>query len=102
MLAIKNAHERDKDIKFDEGPHIYTVRGETGYTSVTTWNHAHFSQFDSARILGNILRSPKMKDPSYKYYGMTGEEILKSWDDNRDAAASALTLPLCRKDWTTR
>jgi hypothetical protein len=91
MLAIKNAHERDKDIKFDEGPHIYTVRGETGYTSVTTWNHQHFSQFDSSKILGNILRSPKMKDPSYKYYGMTGEEILKSWDDNRDAAASAGT-----------
>ena len=91
MLAIKNAHERDKDITFDEGPHIYTVRGEQGYTSVTTWNHEHFSKFDSAKILGNIMRSPKMKDPSYKYYGMTAEEILKSWDDNRDAASSAGT-----------
>ena len=91
MLAIKNAHERDKDITFDEGPHIYTVRGEQGYTSVTTWNHEHFSKFDSAKILGNILRSPKMKDPSYKYYGMTAEEILKSWDDNRDSAATAGT-----------
>jgi len=91
MLAIKNAHERDKDISFDEGPHIYTVRGEQGYTSVTTWNHEHFSQFDSGKIIENIIKSPKMKDPKYKYFGMTAEDIIKSWDANRDAASSAGT-----------
>jgi hypothetical protein len=91
MLAIKNIHERDKDIQFDEGPHIYTVKGEQGYTSVTSWNHEHFSKFESDKIIKNIMRSPKMKDPTYKYYGMTSEEILKSWDDNRDLAATAGT-----------
>ena len=59
-LATKNAHERDKFISFDEGPHIYTVKGEKGYTSVTTWNHQHFSQFDSTKIINNIVKRPKM------------------------------------------
>ncbi len=91
MLAIKNAHERDKDIKFEESSHVYTVRGEQGYTSVTTWNHEHFAKFDGTKIIQNILKSPKMKDPSYKYYGMTEDDIIKSWDANRDSAASAGT-----------
>ena len=43
-LATKNAHIRDKDITFEEGPHIYTVMGDRGgYTSVTTWNHLNSS-----------------------------------------------------------
>lgn len=90
-LASRNAHERDQYIQFDEGPHIYTVRGEQGYTSVTSWNHEHFSQFDSKKILAGILKSPKMNDPAYKYYGMTESSILESWDKNRDAASSAGT-----------
>ena len=90
-LATKNAHERDKCISFDEGPHIYTVNGEKGYTSVTTWNHQHFSKFESDKIIKNIVKSPKMTDPSYKYYGMTERDILQSWDTNRDNAARAGT-----------
>ena len=29
-LAKKNPHERDNDISFEEGPHIYTVKGNRG------------------------------------------------------------------------
>jgi len=92
FLATKNAHERDPFIEFDEGPHIYTVHGEGGYTSVTTWNHSHFSHFDADAVVDKILRSNNYKrDPSYKYYGMTREEILASWDKNRDQAAGSGT-----------
>ena len=42
FLANKNPHPRDKDIIFDEGPHIYTIKGDSNFTSVTTWNHSHF------------------------------------------------------------
>jgi hypothetical protein len=91
MLALKNAHPRDKNITFDEGPHIYTVNGEQGYTSVTTWNHHHFPIFDGEKIIENIIKSPKMADPTYKYHGMTADDIRKSWDANRDAASSAGT-----------
>jgi len=91
-LATINAHPRDEFITFEEGPHIYTVCGERGtYTSVTTFNHSHFSHFDADAIIDNMLRGKKMKDPKYKYYGMTKEQIKADWDKNRDAASSAGT-----------
>jgi len=91
FLAKKHAHPRDPYITFDEGPHIYTVHGEQGYTSVTTFVHHHFPSFDSEAIIHKILTSPKMTDTSYKYYGKTREIILAEWDDNRDRAAAAGT-----------
>jgi len=91
-LVTINAHPRDEFITFEEGPHIYTVCGERGtYTSVTTFNHSHFSHFDADAIIDNMLRGKKMKDPKYKYYGMTKEQIKEDWDKNRDAASSAGT-----------
>lgn len=90
-LANLNAHPRDKYIEFDEGPHIYTVHGEQGYTSVTTWNHHHFPEFDSDSIITNMLKSNKMNDPNYKYYGMTREQIQAQWDKKRDASSAAGT-----------
>jgi hypothetical protein len=90
-LAKKNAHERDQYITFDEGPHIYTVHGDSSFTSVTTWNHTHFPHFDEEGILNNIMRSKKRNDPSYKYYGQTKAQIKAGWDQNRDEAAAAGT-----------
>ena len=52
-LANKNAHPRDSHILFDEGPHIYTIDGDSDYLSVTTWNHSHFPHFDSDKIINN-------------------------------------------------
>ena len=40
----------DKNIIFDEGPHIYTIKGDSNYMSVTTWNHSHFAHFDPDKI----------------------------------------------------
>ena len=34
-LQNLNKHERDTHITFDEGPHIYTIDGESDFTSVT-------------------------------------------------------------------
>ena len=75
-LKFLNAHPRDEFIHFDEGPHIYTVHGEQGYTSVTTWNHSHFSHFDADEIIEKTMKSKKMQDPNYKYYGMTKNKYL--------------------------
>ena len=92
FLAKKNIHPRDEFITFDEGPHIYTVHGELGYTSVTTFVHKHFPSFDSDRIIANILKSPRHKtDPTYKYYNQTKEEIELAWEINRNQASSAGT-----------
>lgn len=91
-LAQMNPHPRDEFITFEEIGHKYTVHGETGYISVTTWNHHHFDEFDANKIIGNILRGKRWgTDPTYKYYKMTRKEIGDSWDANRDAASGAGT-----------
>jgi len=89
FLSKKNKHERDDRILFDEPTHVYTIDGDKGFTSVTTWNHSHFEEFDSDKIIDNMMKSKKWKDN--KYYGMSKEEIKKSWDKNRDEAAEAGT-----------
>ena len=66
QLSTKNAHPRDKYITFDEGPHIYTVHGEQGYKSVTTWNHSHFSHFNADATVDKMFSGKRMQDPSYK------------------------------------
>ena len=91
LLANKNAHLRDSNIHFDAGPHTYTINNDTNkkYTSVTTWNHQHFSKFDADAIISKMQKS--IKNPSNKYYGQTPEQIKAGWDKNRDEAAEAGT-----------
>ena len=94
-LAIENEHPRDKYVHFDEGPHIYTVNGEGGYISVTTLNHSYFEHFDADGIITNMLKGRKMKDPTYKYFGMTREEIKKMWaDSGREASLAGTKMHL--------
>tara|TARA_B100000282_G_scaffold289214_1_gene258713 strand:- start:1691 stop:2467 length:777 start_codon:yes stop_codon:yes gene_type:complete len=91
-LAKKNIHDRDNYITFDEGPHIYTVHGDSSFTSVTTFIHSNFSHFDSESIVNKIVASNRWNtDEKYKYYKKTKEEILKMWEDKRDHAAKAGT-----------
>jgi len=90
-LALENPHERDAFIEFDEGPHIYTVHGEKGYTSVTTWNHSHFSHFDADDVIDKMMKGRNWNDPTYKYYGMTRESIKQMWDKKRDEASGSGT-----------
>lgn len=84
-LSNLNAHERDSHITFDEGPHIYTIDGDSGFTSVTTWIHSHFSHFDADKVIDNFFNSGKIYNPNHKYYNMTREEIKKMWSSG-DAA----------------
>jgi hypothetical protein len=81
-LQKKNPHERDNHITFDEGPHIYTIDGDSSFMSCTTWIHSHFSHFNPDEILDKIFNSGKINNPSYKYYGMTREEIKLQWSSN--------------------
>lgn len=91
-LANKNRHPRDAFISFKEENHEYTVMGEKGYTSVTTFVHKHFPHFDNESIINNILSSKRINtDPTYKYYEMTKEQILADWETNRNSAAEAGT-----------
>ena len=92
FLAKQNGHPRDEFITFEEGPHIYTIHGKQGYTSVTTFVHHHFASFDSETIIKNILSSKRhQSDPSYKYFQMTHEQIDAMWEENRVRASTAGT-----------
>ena len=89
ILSKKNPHKRDMHILFDEGPHIYTIDGDSDYMSVTTWNHKHFEKFDADKIIARMMKSKNW--PNSKYYGQSAEEIKAGWEKNRDEAASAGT-----------
>jgi len=90
-LANMNPHERDLNISFDAGPHKYTIKGEgnCAYTSVTTWNHTHFTEFDADVIISNMMKGKGW--PKSKYFGQTPAEIKAGWELNRDEAATAGT-----------
>ena len=90
FLAEKNHHSRDDNITFDEGPHIYTIDGDSNYKSVTTWVHSNFEHFDADKIIDNMMKNSE-KWRKNKYYGMTKQEIKALWDKNRDEAANAGT-----------
>ena len=89
LLEERNKHPRDNHISFDEGPHIYTIHGDSSFTSVTTWVHHHFEKFDADKVIANMMRSKNWS--KNKYYGMTVKEIKADWDKNRDEAANAGT-----------
>lgn len=88
-LSDKNPHPNDSHITFDEGPHIYTIDGDSNYMSVTTFNHSNFEHFDSDKIIQNMMNSPNWS--KNKYYGLTVHEIKQLWENNRNEAANAGT-----------
>ena len=91
LLSLKNPHPRDVRISFEPVEHKYTIDGDpnTPYTSVTTWNHGHFREFDTDGIIRRMMSSRNWKQSPY--YGMTADAIKAAWEANRDAAAAAGT-----------
>ena len=89
-LALENPHPRDQFITFDEGPHIYTVHGDSSFTSVTTWNHQHFSHFDADAIIEKMKWKIE-NDPTNKYYKMTPEQIKAQWAQSGKEASGSGT-----------
>ena len=65
LLATVNHDPMDVRIQFDEPTHIYTIDGDSNYTSVTTFIHQHFPHFDAEKVSKNLLR------PSTIYNGRT-------------------------------
>ncbi len=89
FLSKKNAHQRDAHISFDEGPHIYTIDGDSDYMSVTSWNSTHFPKFDADSVISKMMNSPRWsKSP---YFGMTREEIKMKWNNDGIEASEAGT-----------
>lgn len=89
VLEKMNAHARDANIVFDEGPHTYTLNGShIKFTSVTTLVHNQFERFDAEKILDNIFKKNPLPE---KYEGKTRESLKAEWEENRNKAAIAGT-----------
>jgi ATP-dependent exoDNAse (exonuclease V) beta subunit len=88
-LSQKNPHPRDDMIVFDEPSHTYTINGETGYMSATTFVHSNFPAFDEDLIISRMMSSKNWEKSNY--YPKTAEEIKEMWAKNRDEAAVAGT-----------
>jgi hypothetical protein len=93
-LAGAHPHERDQYISFDEGPHVYTISlpgsaPTTSYTSVTTWVHQQFEEFDADKVIASMMGGRNWEKS--QYFGKTPDEIKALWDENRDSAAQAGT-----------
>ena len=87
FLKNCHAHKRDQYITFYEPTHTYTILNDTKskYTSVTTWIHTLFDQFDADKIIQNMMLSKKWH--LNKYFGNSSQEIKNMWELNRDSAA---------------
>lgn len=91
LLSEKNAHKRDANISFVDETHSYYYDKEWKFPlSCTGFVHRYFSNFNADEIIKKMMKSKNWK--SSKYFGMSPDEIKKSWDDNRDKAATLGTL----------
>jgi ATP-dependent exoDNAse (exonuclease V) beta subunit len=90
-LAMAHHHSRDKNIRFKDEGHIYTIslpgslEPDTGYTSVTTFVHSFIEPFNADKIIDNMMTSNKW--PKNKYFGMTKQEIKAGWKTKGNNAA---------------
>lgn len=70
---------------FYEGPHEYYLDG-IKYISVSDVTHK-YKPMTSEQMAENCVRKwQKEQDPTYKYYGMSKEEILERWKEISDEA----------------
>lgn len=56
-LAHDNAHPRDKEVIFDEDPHLYYLKGRLVSISVTGLLHFQFSEFIEKETIHKMLRN---------------------------------------------
>ena len=93
ILEKKNKHERDVNIEFYEEGHIYKILTDpdSKYTSVTTYNHYHFPEFDTDKVIKNMMNGKNWKE-GHKNWGMTADEIKQSWSKNGAEASGAGTI----------
>jgi hypothetical protein len=89
---MQNKHIRDENIQFIEAGHKYIIKTDinTKYTSVTTWNHSHFSEFNADCIIQNIMKGKNWKE-GHKYWGLTPEQIKQQWSNYSSEVSSAGT-----------
>ncbi len=88
-LSTTYSHPRDSAIQFDASKHVYTVKGRSDYTSVTTWVGSLFPSFDPDLVITKMMASKKW--PRSPYFGKTRRHIKEQWKNTGGKAALAGT-----------
>lgn len=81
-LQQKNSHVRDQRVSFDEPLHKYYLEGNEVGTSVTTFLHKLFPEFDGKKIAENIKNYKYGKITYNRYKDMNVDEILEKWSED--------------------
>jgi ATP-dependent exoDNAse (exonuclease V) beta subunit len=90
-LAVKNGHERDKRIRFEEEGHIYHIEGlDEKPISVTTLIHHFFPQFNPDQVIDKMMKGRNW--PNSPYFGKTKQQIKDGWESSGKEASQAGTL----------
>jgi ATP-dependent exoDNAse (exonuclease V) beta subunit len=85
-LGFKNAHPRDKEVRFVESTHTYYVKGSSkGIVSTTGFVHAFFPHFDPDVALKAMRKSAKWATNPLNT--KTDEEIKAIWSDSGKEAS---------------
>ena len=84
-LDQRNAHPLDSLIEFDEGPHVYSIRGSSeGWISVTSLVKKFFEDFDGVATAQKMVKNPKFPHaPHFRKYAKfvwDGETLRKRCD----------------------
>jgi len=92
VLSSRNADVRDRYIQFFEEGHKYVIgfEPEVKYTSVTTWNHKLFPEFNSDAIISTMMKGKGWKE-GHKYWNMTADQIKEQWNAYGSSVSSAGT-----------
>ena len=92
ILSGVNGHDRDQYLEFDEPTHKYTITNDpdSNYTSVTTFNHKQFPQFDADAIIAKMMKGRNW-NPKHKYWGKSPQEIKDGWSKSGAEASGAGT-----------
>ena len=76
MLHVLNKHPRDIYIVFEEIAHKYTVKGDSNYTSVTTFIKKFFNEFNADAVISKMQRFGSF---AKKYGSKTAQEVKDEW-----------------------
>lgn len=83
-LEKLNPHRNDPRLLYNDETHTYYIDGIKAEISVSGFVHKLFKPFEKEIAIDNILRSRKMTDPTYEYYGLTREQIKEQWIQRAD------------------
>jgi len=86
-LKKQNPHPLDAHISFDEKEHIYYIDNIPYEISVTGFIKSFFEEFDADSVIKKNYTKWQANKYS-KYYGLSVDEIKKSWEVNAEDASN--------------